>query len=595
MVKVTFLPSGELVEVPTGSTIFQAAISAGVPLESTCGGRGTCGKCKVHISTEKANDTSATDLVLACKHQVFENITVILSEQKDAHKRKTDLNGFREIQITPSIKKYPVKLSKPSVSDQTPDWERLISALPNRELRFSHRLAANLAKTLHNANFQVTAVLDGDALLAVEEGDTLERSYGLAIDIGTTTVVVYLIDLNKGTIMASGAMTNPQRVFGADVISRINYASSSPDQVHELQKNLMEGINQIIAQLSSETGVKIQEIYQAVVVGNTTMSHLFLGIDPTYLAPAPFIPVFRQSVQLEAHELGINILETGHVVVLPNVAGYVGADTVGVMLATDVDRLPGVTLAIDIGTNGEMILADQERILTCSTAAGPAFEGAEIQFGMRAADGAIEGVKITDDVNLTVIGGGKPRGICGSGLIDVISEMVRSGVVNLSGRMAGKPEQLEKLPSAIRNRLRRTEQGMEFVLVWGSETAMGEDITLSQKDVRELQLAKGAIRAGIQILLGEMGISFEQIDRVLLAGAFGNYIKKESALGIGLLPPLPLEYIRAIGNAAGDGAKMALLSTIERERASVLAQKAEHIELSTRKEFQDQFVKALYF
>lgn len=607
MVKVTFLPSGEIAEAPAGSTIFQAAIAAGVQLESACGGRGTCGKCKVQIPPEKVDPNTEikekfishsereAGWVLACKYQLFEDMTVTLSEQKDAHIRKTGRNRLREIELNPSIKKYCVELSKPSVSDQTPDWERLTAALPNREIRFSRRNAVNLAKTLYNANFRITAVIEGDSLLAVEDGNTLERSYGLAIDIGTTTVVIYLMDLNKGTVLASGAVTNPQRVFGADVISRITYASTGPDHLRQLQTTVMDGINKIIDDLCSESGVRHQEIYQAVVVGNTTMSHLFLGIDPTYLAPAPFIPVFRQAVQLEAHELGLNILETGQVKVLPNVAGYVGADTVGVMLAIGVDRLPGITLAIDIGTNGEMILAGQNRILTCSTAAGPAFEGAEIRYGMRAADGAIEGVWITDDVQLAVIGGGKPQGICGSGLIDVISEMARTGVVSPTGRMAGTPAQLEKLPPLIRERLRRTEQGLEFVLVWGSESASGEDIVLTQKDVRELQLAKGAIRAGIQILLTDMGISPEQIDRVLLAGAFGNYIKKESALGIGLLPSLPLERIHAIGNAAGDGAKIALLSMVEKTRASDLAFKAEHIELSTRKEFQDQFVKALSF
>lgn len=609
MVKITFLPTNTVIEVPAGSTLLQAAIAAGMQVESACGGHGTCGKCKVQIPREKvtpvASVASLTDKhlsdveraegwVLACKYVVNEDLTVKLSGQKDAHRRKTDLNRVQNMKINPSIEKYPVRVKQPSVSDQSSDWERLLAALP-RHVNFNRRVAANLASTLRNSEFRVTAVVDGDFLLAVEKGDTKERSYGLAVDIGTTTVVVYLMNLNDGTVVANGAVTNPQRVFGADVISRITYASAGSQQLNQLQQKVVEGINGIVAQLCSETGVNAQEIYQAVVVGNTTMSHLFLGIDPTYLAPAPFIPVFRQTVAVQASELGLEISTNARVVVLPNVAGYVGADTVGVMLATGIDRLAGITLAIDIGTNGEMILAGQDRILTCSTAAGPAFEGAEITFGMRAADGAIENVKITDDVQLGVIGGVKPVGICGSGLIDAISEMARTGVINASGRMAGKPEQLEKLPPHLRQRLRRTEAGMEFVLAWGKDTATAEDIVLTQKDVRELQLAKGAIRAGVEILLAEMGITPEKIDRVLLAGAFGNYINKESALGIGLLPPVSLDRITAIGNAAGDGAKMALLSVYEREHAVRLAQKAEHIELSTSKQFQDQFVKALAF
>lgn len=607
MAKVTFLPPNKIVEVPDGNTIFQAAVASGVQLESTCGGRGTCGKCKVLISSERVNPTTDIDKkflsqieqtvgwVLACNYQVHEDITVQLTEQKDAFKRKSGLEQMQSVELAPSISKYKLQLSEPTVEDQTPDWERLIAALPNRKVRFNHRTARNLPKVLHQSGFQVTTVLDEDSVLTVELGDTIERSYGLAIDIGTTTIVVYLMDLNEGKVVDSGGVTNPQRVFGADVISRINYAAKGTEQLGQLQTKVIDGLNGIIALLCKNNGISKDEIYQAVVVGNTTMSHLFLGIDPTYLAPAPFIPVFRKEVQVEARELGLNILETGHVVVLPNVAGYVGADTVGVMLAAKVDQLQGFTLAIDIGTNGEMILAGEGRILTCSTAAGPAFEGAEIKHGMRAADGAIEGVKIADDVQLAVIGGAKPQGICGSGLIDVIAEMAKSGVINSTGRLAILPMELEKLPPLLQKRLRQTEQGAEFVLAWSQDTSTGEDIVLTQKDIRELQLAKGAMRAGIQILMTEMGINQEQLDRVMLAGAFGNYLKKESALRIGLLPPLPIERVSAIGNAAGDGAKMALLSTMERVRATKLADHAEQLELSTRKDFQNQFIQAMTF
>lgn len=605
MVKVTFLPFRKVVEVPTGSTIFQAAVAAGVQIQSTCGGRGTCGKCKVRIllgnlapttsdsESSLSDSESAEGWVLACKHTLQHDLTVKLNVQKDAYERKLALDRTRDIIIAPSIRKYPIQVEQPSVTNQTSDWERLLTALPNREIRFNRRVAANLPETLRQANFRVTAVLDGDSLLAVEAGETLERSFGLAIDIGTTTVVAYLMDLNKGTVVTSGAVTNPQHVFGADVISRITHASDGPDKLRQLQVKVMDALNEIIAQLCEAAGVSSQEIYQAVVVGNTTMSHLFLGLNPTYLATIPFIPVFRQGVEVEAQELGLNILETAKVVVLPNIAGYVGADTVGVMLAAGLDRLPGISLAIDIGTNGEIILASKDRIITCSAAAGPAFEGAEIKCGMRAADGAIEGVYIEEDVELDVISGGKARGICGSGLIDAIAQMRKIGIIESSGRFTSKADQLAKLPPAVYERLRSDEQDNEFVLVWGQNTATGEDIVLSQKDIRKLQLAKGAIMAGIQILLQEMGVSVEAIDRVLIAGAFGNYIKKESAVVIGLLPPLPLERIDTIGNAAGDGAKMALLSKEERIRAETLASRTEHVELSTRMEFQKVFMKAL--
>ncbi|MDQ7094425.1 ASKHA domain-containing protein [Desulfosporosinus sp. PR] len=607
MIAIKFLPAAREIRVPEGTTILQAAVKAGVPMESTCGGKGTCGKCKVQIVQGIAAPATPTEIkhlssaereggwVLACQQVLAQDAVVRLREQKDVYQRKTDFKSGGQTALAPSIHKYFLSLTPPGVEDQTPDWERLTQSLSLGEIAFSRQVAASLPKVLRQGNFQVTAVLEGKQLLKVEAGDTTERCFGVAVDIGTTTVVVYLMDLNTGRAAASGALTNPQQVFGADVISRITHAAGGPDKLGELQEKVVGGLNEIIARLCREKGIEKEEIYQAVVVGNTTMAHLFLGIDPTYLAPAPFIPAFRQMVDVEAREVGLDILAGARVVVLPNVAGYVGSDTVGVMLAAAADRLTGISLLVDIGTNGEMVLAGRGRILTCSTAAGPAFEGAEIKYGMRAAEGAIEGVSIGRDVELKIIGGGQARGICGSGLIDAIAEMFKAGVIGPSGRFAGEAQELEPLPSALRARLRKGERTSEFVLVWGKDTLSGEDLVLTQKDIREMQLAKGAIIAGIRILAKEMGVNPAEIDRVLLAGAFGSYIKKESALGIGLLPPLSLERIQTIGNAAGDGAKMALLSGEERERAKALAQKAEHIELSNKQEFQNEFLQGLDF
>ncbi len=608
MIEIKFLPSNKVVQVTPGSSILEASIAAGVQVESACGGKGTCGKCKVQILSENiASPTtiekkifSAAQLsdgwVLACQRTLHEDTVVRPSEHKDVYDRKLGLTENAGIEsLLPSIRKYPLVLQEPSVDDQTPDWERLLSALPITGIQFSHPVAATLPKTLRSANYRVTAVMDHDTILAVEPGDTSNRCFGLAVDIGTTTVVVHLIDLTNGVILASGAATNPQQGFGADVIARISHAASGPEGLRQLQEKVIGGINDIVAKLGKAAQVNSEEIYQMIVVGNTTMSHLFLGVDPTYLAPAPFIPVLQQEVDVQARELGLNILGTGRVVVLPNVAGYVGSDTVGIMLAARVDRLQGINLLVDIGTNGEIVLAGKGRILTCSTAAGPAFEGAEIKCGMRAADGAIEGIRIFNDVKLAIINGGKARGICGSGLIDGIAEMLRAGIINASGRLASTDAQLAKLPPGLRECLRGDVGGREFVLVWGKDSATGEEIVIQQKDIRELQLAKGAIMAGTRILMAEMGIEPEDIDQVLLAGAFGNYIKKEAALAIGLLPSIPLERIKAIGNAAGDGAKMALLSTTERARAVTLAKQAGHIELSTLKDFQSQFIKSLGF
>lgn len=589
---VVFLPSEITVEVPTGSTILEAAISAGVQLQSSCGGKGTCGKCKVKVLLE---GEKAESLVLACKQTVITNLVVTVQEQKDAHSRKTMLEGTVPVHVSPSIRKHQVTVDAPNVNDQISDWERLVEALPEREIPFSRLVAVKLPQNLRQENFCVTAVLDGNHMLAVEPGNTLGRSFGLAIDIGTTTLVVYLMDIIQGRVIDVGAVTNPQQPFGADVISRITHVTSAQEGLGQLQKMVIGGLNEIIESLCRRNGIAQQEIYQAVVVGNTTMSHLFLGIDPTYLARAPFVPAFRQLVEVEARDVALDILPTGKVVTLPNIAGYVGSDTVGVMIAAGIERLTGISLLIDIGTNGEIILVGKGRILTCSTAAGPAFEGAEIKYGMRAADGAIEGVRITTDIEIDVIGGGQVRGICGSGLIDAVAEMLKAGVLDTSGRIVNKDNQLAELPVWVRERCRKNKHTGEFVLAWSKDSNTGEDIVLTQKDIREIQLAKAAIMAGVRILQQELGVESQDIERVMLAGAFGYHIKKESAVTIGLLPDFPLEQITTIGNAAGEGAIMALLSVHEKERAQELALVAEHIELSTQKNFQKEFVRNLPF
>lgn len=608
MIEVKFLPSQRIIRVHKESSILQAAILAGVQVESTCGGKGTCGKCKVRIESEQPMEPLTVEKkylspsqlaegwVLACQRTLASNTIIYLNEQKDAYDRKTGLEKTQDTEIyehqtlDTDIQKVFLKVKEPSTSDQRSDWERLTADL---NIKFNRSLASTLPRILRKAHFQVTAVLKGEELLAVEPGDTRSRKFGLAIDIGTTTIVVYLLDLFSGQSIARGALTNPQQGYGADVIARITYASDHPEGLDQLQEKVITGLNSILTRLCQEQGIRPEEIYQAVVVGNTSMSHLFLGIDPAYLAPAPFVPAFRQAVTLDASELGLKILATGKITVLPNVAGYVGSDTVGVMLAAHVDQLDGINLLVDIGTNGEIVLVGKGRILTCSTAAGPAFEGAGVKHGMRAAVGAIEQVKISSEVELGVIGGGKACGICGSGLIDAISEMLQTGLINSTGRMANPASLTEQFPSSVRERLREIQGNREFVLVWGKDSATGEDLVITQKDIRELQLAKGALLAGIRILLKELSVEPEELDQILLAGAFGNYIQKKSALNIGLLPTVPPERITSIGNAAGEGAKLALLSAAEKRRANKLAQRAEHIELSTHQDFQEEFVNAL--
>ncbi len=607
--KITFVTSaGRQTEImlEKGTNLLEAAARAGVAVEGNCGGKGSCGKCKVRLpDRDPAEPTEAekkflsdADLaegwVLACQRSAEEDMIVEVPEQSDAFRRKISLTEDEEdtVKPDPAVQKIMLTLEHPTVKDQTPDLERLLNGLPDGEMEVSHRLLTGLPQILRQERFTVTAVLAPNKLLAVEPGRTLGRLYGVAFDIGTTTIMGSLHDLNSGKALAVGAATNPQNVYGADVISRITYASSNEKGLERLQHKVMEALNGIIEGLAREAGINPHEIYEATAVGNTTMSHLFLGIDPSYLAPAPFIPAYRRPVALEAADIGLGINPGGQIVVLPNIAGYVGSDTVSVILATGLDQRNDCCAVIDIGTNGELALAAGGQILSCSTAAGPAFEGAQIKQGMRAADGAIEAVQIDDgEVLLDVIGGTAPRGICGSGLIDAAAALLKAGVIEPSGRMVNPETTVTPLSRQLKSRLRPGKGGFEFILA-GKE---GGEILLTQSDLRELQLAKGAIYAGLQILLQEAGLTEDDLDEVLLAGAFGNYIRKESARAIGLLPGIPLEKITPVGNAAGRGSRMALLSRTERARAFALPDLVKHVELSARLDFQDAFIKALSF
>ncbi len=606
--RIKFVTStGRVTEVlvDQGTSLLEAASLAGVAVEGNCGGKGSCGKCKVRLADAGAaapTDTERKFLadrelengwVLACQRKAAENTLVEVPEQSDAFSRKISLTEDEgELEAEPSVKMIELTLERPTVEDQTPDLERLLDRLPGDEIRLSRRLLPDLPQKLRRERFGVTAVLAGNKLIAVEPGHRAHRLFGIAFDIGTTTIMGSLHDLNSGKALAVGAATNPQNIYGADVISRITYASSNEQGLEKLQLKVMEALNGIVTNLAREAGIEPHEIYEATAVGNTTMSHLFLGVDPTYLAPAPFIPAYRRPPAVEAAEIGLAINPRAQVVVLPNIAGYVGSDTVGVMLAAGLEQRGDCCVVIDIGTNGELALATGARLLTCSTAAGPAFEGAQIKYGMRAADGAIEAVRIDGgEVVLEVIGGAAPRGICGSGLIDAAAALLDAGVIEPGGRLVDPENAGAQLPPQLRSRLRRGKGGFEFVL-----TGKGEkEIPLTQPDLRELQLAKGAIYAGLQILLFESGLTVKDLDEVLLAGAFGNYIRKESARAIGLLPSIPLEKITPIGNAAGRGARMALVSRRERARAFALPGLVEHVELSARPDFQDAFIKALSF
>lgn len=421
-----------------------------------------------------------------------------------------------------------------------------------------------------------------------------EKRYGIALDIGTTTVVGMLWDLNKNSLVDMIAKTNPQSRYGADVISRITWSSESAENQRQMQKLILDCFNDMLDTFAEQYQIERDCVRKAAVVGNTTMSHLFLGYDARSLAVAPFSPAFTGPVSRTAEEMGLHMAPGAEVAVLPNIAGHVGSDIVGVIIASGIKEKPGTTLAIDIGTNGEIVLGRKGRMLTCSTAAGPAFEGARIYQGMRAAEGAIEKVEIRDgDVRIKVIGNTAPAGICGSGLIDAIAQMLDAGLVNFKGNLFSGEEAAEKgIHPDLVKRLRKGQNGNEFVLAWrGPE----EDIVINQKDIREVQLAKGAIYGGIQVLLQCLEINTFKIDEILLAGAFGSYIDKKSALRIGLLPNAGVEKIRHIGNAAGVGACMALLSAEAKKQAEQQSREVEHIELALHPNFEKEYLQGMYF
>ncbi|MBR2329319.1 MAG: DUF4445 domain-containing protein, partial [Clostridia bacterium] len=411
--------------------------------------------------------------------------------------------------------------------------------------------------------------------------------YGLAIDIGTTTAVTMLWDLNTYECLGTAARTNPQSLYGGDVISRIQHCAMSETGLSELQCCIIGCVNDMIEELAQKHHVAPLHIYDITVVGNTTMGHLFLGIDPKPLARSPFAPVFTEGQRRRAYELNLSSAPLADVYFLPHMAGHVGADITGVLLSTGINEKQGAYLAIDIGTNGEILLSHNGKVLACSTAAGPAFEGACIYKGMRAAEGAIERVSIQDeDISISTIGDKPAVGICGSGLIDAVAALIKLGVIDSSGKMLSRAEAAH-LPTKLIQRITEHDGKPAF--------ALSGEVILTQQDIREVQLAKGAIRAGAETLMQSVGLAASDLDGVLLAGAFGSYIDKHSALEIGLLPDVSPEKIASVGNAAGAGASMALMSAAARKKAEVLAAEVKHIELSANPQFQEKYIEAMGF
>ena len=595
--EVVYKPFDKATRVPPGTTLFSAAHWIGLPIDSTCGGRGTCGKCKVQVLEGGAEITTAdrkqlrpieleAGWRLSCQAKVYQDTTVTVPELLRVPKAAT-MGVNRLVLLDPNVRKVFVELSEPSLEDQRSDLERLRDALTAEgfDMKADLRVLRRLPVVLRDAGFTVTAVLGGDALIAVEPGDTREESYGVAVDLGTTTVVGTLMNLKTGMAEAVRSTLNGQAPFGADVISRISHGMQGDEAKAELRDAVRRTINTILSELYESAGVNRDRVYEMVIVGNATMLHLMLGIDTTPISMMPFTPAFTDPLYLPALDVGIDIHPAGYVQTLPVIGAYVGADIVAGIMATGLAREDKMRVFVDVGTNGEIVLGSVKRVLCTAAPAGPAFEGSQIRCGMRATEGAIEGVTLTDHVELQVIGGDiVPRGICGSGLVDTVAQLRLAGLLDVGGKMRSREEVPEH---PLSDRLITVEGVRAFLL--------GENVYLTQRDVRELQFGKGSIATGIKVLMDVMGVSATDLDEVLLGGSFGSYLNPESAKIIGLVPAVDVDRILSVGNTAGEGAKMALLSFRERQVAFELPDKVEYVELSGRSDFNDSFVSVLQF
>lgn len=605
---VTFHPLGRSVEISDEMELHDIAELAGVDLRFPCGSKGTCGKCKV-IFEAGTTEPTATELDrlsdselaqgyrLACQTRVAGDAVIYIPDGQKSAKILT-VGTSRKVAVKPAITKRHVKVAKPSVEDLRSDLTRVLDAfdIPNGHSWTDLPTLRHLAGNVREAGFEVTGVLANGAPLAWEPGDTTQHCYGAAFDIGTTTLAAYLIDLNTGHQVAVASAMNPQARVGDDVISRISYVMQNDDGLCRLQSAVIDELNKLLETLTATAGVSSESVYEATIVGNTCMTHLLMGVDPCHLAQSPYVPVVSQSVYLKACDIGLAISPHGRIHVMPCIAGYVGADTVGVVLSTAMYQKDEMVLAVDIGTNGEIVLGSKARMVACSTAAGPAFEGAHIAHGMRAAPGAIDAVWFGDsrELKFSTVGGERATGICGSGLLDAIIFMVQAGIVEAGGRIVDAEEVSDDY-AHLRDRLREGERGNEFVLVAADETSIEGPVVITQRDVREVQLAKGAIAAGIHSLMDRLNVGLDDLDHVVLAGAFGNYVRKESAIAAGMLPDVPLSKVKSVGNAAGEGSKLALISLDARGDADRIANSVEYVELTTDFGFQERFADALMF
>lgn len=614
--QVTFMPDKVTVDVKKGTNLIEAARDAGIDIESPCGGNGTCGKCAVkvissnfgmHDDLHLTKELRDLGFVLACQVKVESDmeVEVPFSSRLTKHKvvldsKKTkfgkDNDYFAINRMDPICKKYTVKLKEPDLSDSMNDWDRLQKALQKEygisEVKIALGCMKEFPQAIRMGNWEITvtiASLKGTfEIIAVEPGKSVKPVYGMAVDIGTTTVAVCLLDTVNGKILDKAGAYNKQSVYGSDVISRVVYADEHADGLELLQKSVIQTINELIDGIISTNGLEPKDIPIMVCGGNTVMTHFLMGVTPTYLRLEPYVPAAVKFPAVRAKELNIDINPDALIITVPSVASYVGGDITAGVLATMISYSDALTLFIDIGTNGELVLGNRDWMVTCSCSAGPAFEGSGIRNGMRAMDGAIDSIKInreTLDVECKVIGASKPLGICGSGLIYSLSEMMGAGIIDRAGKILG---------DKAAKRIRIGTDGAEYVLVYADESGTGQDIVITEGDIKNILRAKGAIFAGIRTMLQQVQLDVNDIERVYIAGGFGNYINIPDAVNIGLLPDLPSEKFEYLGNSCIQGAMNILLCQDALTEAEKLADMMTYLELSLGNQFMEEFISATF-
>ena len=639
-------PSGRRGQADEGTSVRTAARELGVEIESICAENATCGKCMVLIEEgrfEKYNIDSRRDNVspvtreeaayfarrpillkdkgwevgyvrLSCQCNILGDVLINVPEESRGNKQIVRKSAReRAIDVKPAIRKYLVTMSPPNLERPIADWERLAKGLETsmalvhgtdaniphwHELTIDYQCLRTLSRTLRTANWNVTVSVWQDKEVIEVQAGYVEDSYGAAVDIGSTTVALYLCNLRTGELLAAESEMNPQIVYGEDVMSRIQYTIEHPDGLEKLHKAVIATLNKLLQQAAKTADIKTDEILEMVFVGNSTMHHILLNLPPKDLGLAPFVPAIHKSVDIKARELGLRINPSGNIHVLPTIASFVGADTSAVILAEEPHKQDENWLLIDVGTNAELVLGNRKRLVCTSTPTGPALEGAHVEYGMRAAPGAMERVhidKATLEPKYKVIGvegwntdhaefKGQVKGICGSAIIDSVAELFRAGIVDSRGKFR---------KDLSTKRVREGESGWEYVIAWSEETSIGRDIPITQQDVRQIQLAKAALFVAARTLLKRSNL--QGPDKIILAGGFGSFIDKEKAMLIGLIPDCELKNVYAVGNAAGDGARIALLNLEKRNEIDSVTRKVERFELPTDPEFQNQFMLATSF